>query len=46
MDGAEAIVTSCPYCVQMFNQAVEATGRGMKVYDLAEVLLESLGKEV
>ncbi len=44
--GAEAIVTSCPYCVQMFNQAVETTGSDMKVYDLAEVLLESLGKEV
>jgi len=44
--GAEAVVTSCPYCVQMFNRAVEATGSGMRVYDLAEVLLESLGKEV
>ncbi len=30
----------------MFNQAVEATGSKMKVYDLAEVLLASLGKEV
>jgi len=44
--GAEAIVTSCPYCIKMFNQAVGATGSEMKVYDLAEVLLQSLGKEV
>ncbi len=44
--GAEAIVTSCPYCVQMFNQAVAAAGSEMKVYDLAELLLASLGKEV
>lgn len=44
--GAEAIVTSCPYCVQMFNKAIEATGSDLEVYDLAEILLESLGEEV
>ncbi len=44
--GAEAIVTTCPYCVQMFSRAVEATGSKMKILDLAEVLLTSLGKEV
>ena len=44
--GAEAIVTSCPYCIKMFKAAVEAEGSEMKVYDLAEVLLQSLGKEV
>jgi Fe-S oxidoreductase len=44
--GAEAIVTSCPYCVQMFTRAVEETGSEMKVFDLAELVLESLGEEV
>ncbi len=44
--GAEAVVTSCPYCLQMFRKAVEATGSPLKVYDLAEPLLMSLGEEV
>jgi Fe-S oxidoreductase len=44
--GAEAIITSCPYCIQMLSRAVQETGSKMKLYDLAEVLLESLGKEV
>jgi Fe-S oxidoreductase len=44
--GAEAVITSCPYCVQMFKRAVEAEGSKLKVYDLSEVLLEALGKEV
>ncbi len=43
--GAEAIVTACPYCLQMFGKAVAAAGSGMKVYDLAELLLASLGEE-
>lgn len=44
--GAEAIVTSCPYCVQMFTKAIEAQGSSMKVYDLAELVMLALGKEV
>lgn len=44
--GAEAIVTSCPYCVQSFKRAVKAAKSKMKVYDLSELVLESLGKEV
>ncbi len=44
--GAEAIVTSCPYCVQMFRKAIEAKGSPMKVYDLAELVMLGLGKEV
>ncbi len=44
--GAEAIVTSCPYCVQSFQRAVKDAKSKMKVYDLAELVLESLGKEV
>jgi Fe-S oxidoreductase len=44
--GAEAIVTSCPYCLQMFRKAVEAKKSDMKVYDLAEIVMMALGKEV
>jgi Fe-S oxidoreductase len=44
--GAEVIVTSCPYCIQMLRKAVEEKGGEMKVYDLAEMVLSSLGKEV
>ena len=44
--GAEAIVTSCPYCIQMLSKAALEADSDMKIYDLAEVLLESLGKEV
>jgi Fe-S oxidoreductase len=44
--GAEAIITSCPYCLQMFAKAIEAQKSKMKVYDLAEVVMLALGKEV
>jgi len=44
--GAGAVITTCPYCVQMFNRAVEENGSDMKIFDLAQVLLRSLGKEV
>lgn len=40
--GAEAIVTSCPICVRMFEDAIAARGLHIKVYDLAEILEESL----
>jgi Fe-S oxidoreductase len=44
--GAEAIITSCPYCVQMLEKAVADQGSDIKVFDLPEVLLRSLGEEV
>jgi len=40
--GAEAIVTACPICVRLFEEAIAAKGSEMKVYDLAEMLERSL----
>ncbi len=39
--GAEALVTSCPWCEAMFAEAVEETGSSMRVLDLAGLMLES-----
>ena len=40
--GAEAIVTSCPYCVQMFRKAIEAKGSSVKVENIFTLLEQSL----
>ena len=40
--GAEAIVTACPICVRMFEDAIKETKSKLKVYDLAEILDQSL----
>lgn len=40
--GADAIVTACPYCVQMFEKAIEAKDSKIKVYDFAEFLAKAL----
>jgi Fe-S oxidoreductase len=39
--GAEALVTSCPWCERVFTDAVEETGSGLVVRDLSELLLEA-----
>jgi Fe-S oxidoreductase len=39
--GAEALVTSCPWCERMFLDAIEETGSPMRVLDLNELMLES-----
>jgi len=39
--GAEALVTSCPWCERMFRDSAEETGSGMRVLDLNELMLES-----
>ncbi len=44
--GADAVVTSCPFCVQMLERAVADKGSSIRVYDLPEMLLASLGEEV
>jgi len=36
--GAEAIVTSCPFCVRNFNDAVANYGSNLKVFELIELL--------
>jgi Fe-S oxidoreductase len=40
--GAEAIVTACPICVRFFEDAIAEKKSKMKVYDLAEILDQSL----
>lgn len=40
--GADAIVTACPICVRLFEDAIAEKKTKMKVYDLAEILAESL----
>ena len=40
--GAEAIVTACPWCLKSFNDAVKASGSGLKVYDVVELLEKSV----
>jgi Fe-S oxidoreductase len=39
--GAEALVTSCPWCERMFMDAVEETGAEMRIMDLNELLTEA-----
>ena len=36
--GAEAIVTTCPWCEKTLNQAIDAMGSSMKVYDIVELV--------
>jgi Fe-S oxidoreductase len=40
--GAEAIITACPICVRMFEDAIAEKKSDMKVYDLAEILEKAL----
>jgi Fe-S oxidoreductase/nitrate reductase gamma subunit len=44
-DGADTVVTACPYCMIMFEDAVRSRGIGdeISVKDVAEVLLSGLG---
>jgi Fe-S oxidoreductase len=43
--GAEALVTSCPWCVRSFKDAVAETSANIGVYDLTELILKSAGIE-
>jgi Fe-S oxidoreductase len=40
--GANAIVTACPICVRLFEDAIAEKKSKMKVYDLAEILAKAL----
>ena len=41
--GAEALVTSCPWCVRSFKDAVAESKADIGVYDLTELILKSAG---
>ena len=45
--GAEVIVTACPYCIRMLNDAIKALGVEEKIVarDLGELLLQSVMME-
>jgi Fe-S oxidoreductase len=40
--GAEAIVTTCPWCEKTFNEAIDAMGSSMKVYDIVELVEKAI----
>ncbi|MGI5939253.1 MAG: (Fe-S)-binding protein [Thermoleophilia bacterium] len=40
--GAEALVTTCPWCIRNFRDSVEATGADLKVYDVVELFQQSI----
>jgi len=40
--GAQALVTACPWCESIFNQTIKATGSSLRVYDVVELLEESI----
>lgn len=40
--GAEAIVTCCPTCKEIFQKTASSGGMRIKVYDITEIILEAL----
>jgi Fe-S oxidoreductase len=40
--GAEALVTTCPWCERNFKDAVEETGDSIKVYDIIELMQQAI----
>ena len=40
--GAEALVTACPWCLRNFKDAVKELGDTLKVYDVVELLEQSI----
>jgi Fe-S oxidoreductase len=42
--GANMVATACPYCLQMFDDAIKAkqVEEKLKVKDIAEIIAESL----
>jgi Fe-S oxidoreductase len=41
--GAEALVTACPWCVRLFQDTIREMGNPLKVIDVTELLMRSLG---
>ena len=40
--GAEAMVTACPWCEKVFNEAIKESGSSLKIYDFVELLEKSI----
>jgi Fe-S oxidoreductase len=41
--GAQILATSCPYCIQNFEDSVKTEGKNMQVSDVAELIAFSMG---
>ena len=41
--GADALVTSCPWCESIFKEAVQETGIDLKIYDVNDLVRFSMG---
>ncbi len=41
--GAEAVVSACPWCKDNFTKAVGQNGERLKVFDISELILASIG---
>ena len=41
--GAEAVVSACPWCKNNFSKAVGENGESLKVFDISELVLASVG---
>jgi Fe-S oxidoreductase len=41
--GAEALVTSCPWCVRNFKDALDESGENMQVYDMVDMVRMGMG---
>ncbi len=42
--GAEAVVSTCPWCKDSFKKTVGKDGENLKVFDISEIILASLEK--
>ena len=40
--GAATIATACPFCLQMFEDAIKAKGVALRAMDIAELLEEAV----
>ena len=41
--GASQMVTSCPYCIQNFEDSAKTAGVDMGIVDVSEVIARALG---
>ena len=41
--GAEALVSTCPWCKNNFTQTLGQDGNNLKVFDISEIILASIG---
>ena len=39
--GAQTLATSCPYCIQNFEDSIKTMGKSMRVFDVAELIATS-----